>query len=144
MTTGLRAAALAGAAQALAGALGAGRGMGADGAAAPGAQGAPRPAGRFDRAVDGLNRLPRPLFALGALGLFGYALAEPEGFARRMAALAAVPEPLWWLIGAVVSFHFGAREAHHFRERAGQAGRTGAPAPAATAAPSAGAGAGGG
>jgi len=26
-----------------------------------------------------------------------------------MAGLATVPEPLWWLLGAIVSFYFGAR-----------------------------------
>ena len=65
--------------------------------------------GRFDRAVDGLNRLPRPAMALGTLALFGAAMAAPEWFAARMGALAEVPEPLWWLLGAVVSFYFGAR-----------------------------------
>ncbi len=71
--------------------------------------------GWFDSFVNGLNRLPRPLLALGTLGLFGYAMASPEGFSRRMQALAEVPEPMWWLLGAVVAFYFGAREAHHLR-----------------------------
>ncbi|WP_209425136.1 holin family protein [Pararhodobacter sp. SW119] len=71
--------------------------------------------GWFDGFVNGLNRLPRPLLALGTLGLFVYAMADPEGFARRMRGLAEVPEPLWWLLGAVVAFYFGAREAHHLR-----------------------------
>ncbi len=69
----------------------------------------------FDRLVNGLNRLPRPLLALGTLGLFGYAMADPAGFSVRMQGLDTVPEPLWWLLGAVVSFYFGAREAHYFR-----------------------------
>jgi len=71
--------------------------------------------GAFDRAVDGLNRLPRPLLALGTIALFVYAMADPASFAIRMRGLAEVPEPLWWLLGAVVGFYFGAREAHHFR-----------------------------
>ena len=71
--------------------------------------------GWFDAIVNGLNRLPRPLLALGTLALFVYAMAEPDGFARRMRGLAEVPEPLWWLLGAVVAFYFGAREAHHLR-----------------------------
>lgn len=71
--------------------------------------------GRFDAFVNGLNRLPRPLLALGTLGLFVYAMADPAGFALRMRGLAEVPEPLWWLLGAVVAFYFGAREAHHLR-----------------------------
>lgn len=72
--------------------------------------------GRFDAFVNGLNRLPRPLLALGTLGLFVYAMADPAGFAVRMRGLAEVPEPMWWLLGAVVAFYFGAREAHHLRE----------------------------
>lgn len=73
--------------------------------------------GPFDRFVNGLNRLPRPMLALGTLGLFVYAMAEPHGFSVRMEGLNLVPEPLWWLLGAVVSFYFGARELHHRRRR---------------------------
>jgi hypothetical protein len=71
----------------------------------------------FDRMVNGLNRLPRPLLAFGTLGLFIYAMVDPEAFARRMVGLNAVPEPLWWLLGAIVAFYFGARETHYFRTR---------------------------
>ncbi|MEM8822190.1 MAG: holin family protein [Pseudomonadota bacterium] len=75
-----------------------------------------RPAsGRFDRLVNGLNRLPRPFLALGTLGLFVYSMVEPIGFAARMQGLAYVPEPLWWLLGAIVGFYFGARELHYRR-----------------------------
>ena len=73
--------------------------------------------GWFDRFVNGLNRLPRPALAIGTLGLFVYAMASPDSFSTRMQGLAYVPEPLWWLLGAVVSFYFGAREMHHFRGR---------------------------
>ncbi|WBU52012.1 holin family protein [Paracoccus sp. SCSIO 75233] len=72
--------------------------------------------GWFDRLVDGLNRLPRPFLTLGTLGLFVYAMADPVGFRTRMAGLQEVPEPLWWLLGAIVSFYFGAREAYYFRK----------------------------
>ena len=34
--------------------------------------------GWFDTFVNGLNRLPRPMLALGTLGLFIYAMADPE------------------------------------------------------------------
>ncbi|AHM05202.1 Methionine synthase I, cobalamin-binding protein domain protein [Roseibacterium elongatum DSM 19469] len=71
--------------------------------------------GRFDRAINGLNRLPRPLLALGTMGLFVYAMADPLGFSARMRGLSEVPDPLWWLLGAIVSFYFGARELHYFR-----------------------------
>jgi hypothetical protein len=71
----------------------------------------------FDRLVNGLNRLPRPLLAFGTLGLFIYAMVDPVAFAQRMVGLNAVPEPLWWLLGAIVAFYFGARETHYFRNR---------------------------
>ncbi|QPH53569.1 holin family protein [Pontivivens ytuae] len=71
----------------------------------------------FDAAIDGLNRLPRLAMALGTMGLFVYAMQDPLGFAARMQGLALVPDPLWWLMGAVVSFYFGARELHHIRMR---------------------------
>ncbi|MFD1341863.1 holin family protein [Litorisediminicola beolgyonensis] len=63
----------------------------------------------FDRMMDGVNRLPRPAMALGTLGLFGAAMVDPVWFAERMAGIALVPEPLWWLLAAIVSFYFGAR-----------------------------------
>ena len=34
-----------------------------------------------------------------------------------MVGLNAIPEPLWWLLGAIVAFYFGARETHYFRNR---------------------------
>ena len=65
--------------------------------------------GWFNRFIDGLNRLPRPMLALGTIGLFVSAMADPVWFAERMVGVTAVPEPLWWLMGAIVSFYFGAR-----------------------------------
>lgn len=65
--------------------------------------------GLFDRIMDGINRLPRPALALGTLGLFMSAMIDPIWFAERMQGIALVPEPLWWLLGAIVSFYFGAR-----------------------------------
>ena len=66
--------------------------------------------GKFDRFMDGLNRLPRPMLALGTLGLFVTAMINPLWFAERMQGIALVPEPLWWLLGVIVSFYFGARQ----------------------------------
>ncbi|GGG59027.1 hypothetical protein GCM10011415_01050 [Salipiger pallidus] len=64
---------------------------------------------RFDRIMDGLNRVPRPAMALGTLGLFTSAMVDPVWFAERMTGIALVPEPLWWLLVAIVGFYFGAR-----------------------------------
>jgi hypothetical protein len=77
----------------------------------------------FDSFINGLNRLPRPALALGTVGLFVYAMVDPPAFSQRMIGLNAVPEPLWWLLGAVVAFYFGARETHYFREQRNSAGR---------------------
>ncbi len=67
--------------------------------------------------MNGLNRLPRPFLAFGTIGLFVYAMVDPPRFGERMVGLNMVPEPLWWLLGAVVGFYFGAREAYYFRGR---------------------------
>ncbi|MFT4151950.1 MAG: holin family protein [Paracoccaceae bacterium] len=87
--------------------------------------------GQFDRAMNALNRLPRPLLAFGTIGLFVYAMIDPGDFAARMVGLNAVPEPLWWLLGAIVAFYFGARETYYFRSRGTAA--PGAPAAGAEA-----------
>ncbi|NBD29308.1 MAG: carboxylesterase [Alphaproteobacteria bacterium] len=76
---------------------------------------APRP-GLFDRVMNGLNRLPRPLLAFGTIGLFVVAMVDPIWFASRMQGIAVVPEPLWWLMGAIVSFYFGARHQAHSQQ----------------------------
>ncbi|MEM6889094.1 MAG: holin family protein [Pseudomonadota bacterium] len=65
--------------------------------------------GAFDRFMNGVNRLPRPALALGTLALFLAAMVDPIWFAARMQGIALVPEPLWWLLGVIVSFYFGAR-----------------------------------
>tara|TARA_R110002074_G_scaffold13828_1_gene48821 strand:+ start:1048 stop:1623 length:576 start_codon:yes stop_codon:yes gene_type:complete len=65
--------------------------------------------GGFDRFMDGVNRLPRPMLALGTLALFVSAMVNPLWFSERMQGIALVPEPLWWLLGVIVSFYFGAR-----------------------------------
>lgn len=66
--------------------------------------------GGFDRVMDGVNRVPRPALALGTLGLMISAMANPVWFAERMQGVALVPDPLWWLLGVIVSFYFGARQ----------------------------------
>lgn len=65
--------------------------------------------GWFDRLIDGLNRLPRPALALGTIGLLVSAMTDPIWFAERMQGLALVPDQLWWILGAIITFYFGAR-----------------------------------
>lgn len=70
----------------------------------------------FNNLVDGLNRLPRPVLALGTVGLFIFAMIDPVVFSARMVGLDSIPRELWWLLGAIVSFYFGARELHYVRK----------------------------
>jgi len=77
----------------------------------------------YDRMIDAANRLPRPLAACLALALFLDAAVEPTAFAARMQALNAVPQPIWWLVGAVLTFFFGARETHYLRNSGEVAGK---------------------
>ena len=72
--------------------------------------------GFFDRFMDGLNRLPRPLLAFGTIGLFVVAMMDPVWFSTRMQGISLVPDPLWWLMGAIVSFYFGARHQAHSQD----------------------------
>ena len=70
-----------------------------------------RPGARqgFDRIVDALNRLPRPILTFGTLALLATAVVVPDWFTGRMEALSQLPEGLWWIVGAVLGLHFGAR-----------------------------------
>lgn len=76
----------------------------------------------YDRLIDALNRLPRPMMTIGTVAVFAYAMTDPAGFAARMKGLEDMPEALWWLLGGVISFYFGAREAHYFRQTRGAPG----------------------
>ena len=84
---------------------------------------------RFDHLLDAINRLPRPLMALGTLALFADAMLDPKGFGDRMAALRAMPDPLWWLLGGIITFYFGARETHYLRQGAGAGAGAGTEGP---------------
>ncbi len=70
----------------------------------------------YNHLVDGLNRLPRPLMALGSVGVFVVAGINPAWFEAQMQVLAAMPQPMWWLMGAVITMFFGSRETHYMRQ----------------------------
>lgn len=65
--------------------------------------------GFLNSVVDGVNRLVRPLFTYGVLSLFGWSVVDPEEFVVAMRALEAVPEPLWYILGAIITFWFGSK-----------------------------------
>ena len=64
----------------------------------------------WDALVDGLNRLPRPVLVVMVLGYFGLAYGDPTEFQVLNTALDGVPDEAWFLLGAIVTFYFGARE----------------------------------
>jgi hypothetical protein len=70
----------------------------------------------YNHLIDAINRLPRPLLALGSLAVFVVAGINPAWFETQMQALAAMPQPMWWLLGAVVTMFFGSRETHYLRQ----------------------------
>lgn len=63
--------------------------------------------GRWNSFVDGMNRLVRPLFTFGTVSLFGWCVVSPLDFATAMTSLGLVPEPLWMIMGVIVTFWFG-------------------------------------
>jgi hypothetical protein len=44
------------------------------------------------------------------------AMSDPVWFSTRMQGISLVPDPLWWLMGAIVSFYFGARHQAHSQD----------------------------
>lgn len=85
-----------------------------------------KPVSRYDSLIDAANRLPRPVLVFGTVAIFALALLDPAAFDRAMESLRRMPEELWWLTAAILAGHFGAREAHHLRERSAKPGK-GAP-----------------
>lgn len=63
----------------------------------------------WDSFIDGLNRLPRPAMALGVIGIFVWASADPVGFAAAAQAWSLIPEEMWVVLGAIIAFFFGDR-----------------------------------
>lgn len=63
----------------------------------------------WDSFIDGLNRLPRPAMALGVIGIFVWASADPVGFAAAAQAWALIPDEMWMVLGAIIAFFFGDR-----------------------------------
>jgi len=63
----------------------------------------------WDSAIDGLNRLPRPIMAFGVMGVFVWASIDPVRFSAAAQAWALIPEEMWIVLGAIVTFFFGDR-----------------------------------
>lgn len=63
----------------------------------------------WDSLIDGLNRLPRPTMALGVIALFVWASVDPVRFAASAQAWALIPDEMWLVLGAIITFFFGDR-----------------------------------
>lgn len=70
----------------------------------------------WDSLWDGLNRAPRPVLVGLVIAYFITSWRSPAMFARINAGLATVPEPMWWTLGAIVTFYFAARELNYKRD----------------------------
>ena len=77
-----------------------------------------QPTAGFRSFLDSLNHLPGPIVVITTTVMIGFAMISPDAFAARMNGLNQVPEPLWWLMGGLVSFYFGTREIRQARIRA--------------------------
>lgn len=73
----------------------------------------------WDSLVDGLNRLPRPLMAFGVIALFVWASLDPVRFAAAAQAWALIPDEMWVVLGAIVTFFFGDRTLQGMRRSQG-------------------------
>lgn len=70
---------------------------------------APEKTSWFGQFVDGSNRLVRPFFTFGTISLFIWCVHDPVSFTTAMIALQAMPENLWYIMLAIVTFWFGSR-----------------------------------
>lgn len=64
----------------------------------------------WDSLWDGLNRMPRPLIVVAIFWYFILAYKNPTEFQVLNVALETVPDNMWYIMSAVVSFYFVARE----------------------------------
>jgi hypothetical protein len=64
----------------------------------------------WDSLWDGINRMPRPLIVIAIFWYFSLSYRNPTEFQVLNTALETVPERMWWIMSAVVSFYFVARE----------------------------------
>lgn len=64
----------------------------------------------WDSFWDGINRMPRPLIVISIFWYFAFSYYNPIEFQVLNIALQTVPEEMWWIMSAIVSFYFVARE----------------------------------
>lgn len=71
----------------------------------------------FDSLIDGINRLPRPVIVVMVIAYFLTAWVDPIEFQVINLSLDGIPENMWWIAGAIITFFFGAREMGKSRDQ---------------------------
>ena len=70
---------------------------------------APEKKGWFNQLIDGYNRLMRPAMTSGIIYLFIWACVDPVEFTLTVQALQIIPDMMWYVLLAIISFWFGGR-----------------------------------
>jgi uncharacterized protein (TIGR02594 family) len=71
----------------------------------------------WDSFWDGFNRMPRPVIVCLVLAYFVMSYIDPTEFQVLNVALDTVPERMWWVLSAIISFFFVAREFQKSRDK---------------------------
>ena len=71
----------------------------------------------WDSLWDGINRMPRPLIVFAIFWYFWLSFSDTYEFQEVNVALDSVPEQMWWIMSAVISFYFAAREFQKGRDK---------------------------
>lgn len=63
----------------------------------------------FNMLIDGINRLVRPIMTYGIIAMFIWAAVDPAAFYLFIKNIQIVPELMWWVFLAIITFWFGGR-----------------------------------
>lgn len=66
----------------------------------------------WDSLWDGFNRMPRPVMVVMCLGYFVLAYYNQVEFQKLNISLDTIPDNMWFILGAIISFYFGSRHFH--------------------------------
>lgn len=71
---------------------------------------APEKQNLFNALIDGVNRLPRPMIIFMIIWYISLSVRSPYDFQAINLSLETIPDPIWQIIFAIISFLFVARE----------------------------------
>ncbi len=70
----------------------------------------------LDSLVDGYNRIIRPSIVTIVIYYFHLSYSDTIQFQKINTGLSTVPEPMWYVLSAIIGFYFCARELHKHRQ----------------------------